>query len=122
MLILAVHGSRDEGWRASVKKVVEALQADVGPDRVQLAYMDCAPPSIEDVVSAAVHAGVDSLRVLPLFIADEGHVNRDIRPVVEGLRETYTSVRVEMLPAVGQHPLFRELLATIVAEEGKEEP
>ena len=117
MLILVAHGSYDPRWRASVEKLTESLQGELGPDKVQLAYMDCTPPTLEDVVSSAVHTQVNSIRVLPLFVTDEGHVDRDIRPVVEQLRRDHESARVELLPAVGQHPLFRELLARIAVNE-----
>jgi sirohydrochlorin cobaltochelatase len=116
MLILVAHGSHDPNWRASVEQVTESLQADLGQDRVQLDYMDCTPPTLEDVVSEAVQAGVARMRVLPLFLANEGHVDRDIRPMVEQIREIHRSVEVELLPAVGQHRPFRELLAKIAIE------
>ena len=117
MLIIVAHGSRDPNWRASVESLAESLEADVGPDRVRLAYMDHTPPALEDVVSEAVGRGVVRVRVLPLFLANEGHVDRDIRPVVERLRAIHRSVEVTLLPALGQHRAFREFLAKIALEE-----
>jgi sirohydrochlorin cobaltochelatase len=116
MLIIVAHGSHDSSWRASVERVAESLQADLGPDKLQLAYMDCTPPTLDDVVSDAVEAGVRQIRVLPLFLADEGHVNRDIRPAVEAVRAAHPSVEVNLLPAVGQNRSFREMLAKIAIE------
>ncbi len=116
MLILVAHGSRDPNWRASVERLTDSLQADLGPDAVRLAYMEIASPTLDDVVSEAVQKGVVRIRVLPLFIANEGHVDRDIRPAVERLQTANKSVELELLPAVGQHPLFRDLLATIAVE------
>lgn len=117
MLILVAHGSLDPKWRASVERLSESLQADLGPDRVRLAYMDHTPPTLDDVVSEAERRGVARVRVLPLFLANEGHVDRDIRPMVDELRRVHRSVEVELLPAVGQHRLFQELLAKIAEEE-----
>ena len=117
MLILVAHGSRDPSWRASVERVTEQLQADLGSDSVRLAYMDLSPPTIDDVVDQAVQAGAVRLRVLPLFLANEGHVDRDIRPMIDRLRKLHQSVDIELLPAMGQHPLFREFLAGIAADE-----
>jgi sirohydrochlorin cobaltochelatase len=117
MLILVAHGSRDSKWRASVERLTESLQADVGPDRVRLAYMDRTPPTLDDVVSEAVLRGVARVRVLPLFIANEGHVDRDIRPVVDRLAKTHQTVEVELLPALGEHGAFREFLVKVALEE-----
>jgi sirohydrochlorin cobaltochelatase len=117
MLILMAHGSRDPRWRASVERLIEAVRADVGPDRVRLAYLGCAPPTLPDVVADAVRAGATRIRVLPLFLADAGHVEREIRPMVARLCASHRPVAVELLPPVGQHPLFQALLGRIAAEE-----
>jgi sirohydrochlorin cobaltochelatase len=121
MLIIVAHGSLDPNWRASVESLAESLEADVGPDRVRLAYMDHTPPTLDDVVSEAVQKGVGRVRVLPLFLANEGHVDRDIRPEVDRLRKTHRSVEFELMPAVGQHRSFREMLAKIAVETGEAE-
>jgi len=97
--------------------MIESLQAELGPDRVRLAYMDHTPPTLDDVVAEAAQRGVARVRVLPLFLANEGHVDRDIRPGVERVSRAQRTVGVELLPAVGQHRFFREMLARIAAEE-----
>jgi sirohydrochlorin cobaltochelatase len=122
MVIFVAHGSRNPKWRASIEAVIESLQADLGRDEVGLAYMDYTSPTLVDVASEAVHAGATSIRVLPLFLAEEGHVDRSIRPMVDRLRETFVTVAVELLPPVGQHQGFRELLHEIVAASAATAP
>lgn len=116
MLILVAHGSPDPNWRASVESMTQALQAGVGPDRVRLAYMDHTPPTLGDVVAEAAQTGVIRVRVLPLFLANEGHVDRDIRPVVNELRRVHPTMDIEFLPALAHHPAFREFIAALAAE------
>jgi sirohydrochlorin cobaltochelatase len=70
-----------------------------------------------EVVSKAVQQGIKRIRVLPLFLTAEGHVTRDIHPLVEEARESYADVVLELLPPVGQHPMFLELLKTIAIRE-----
>ena len=116
MLIIVAHGSHDPSWRASVESVVESLQAELGVDRLRLAYMECTPPTLDDVVAEAVQAGIRQIRVLPLFLADQGHVNRDIRPAVEAVRAARPAADIDLLPAMGQHRFFREMLGKITLE------
>ncbi len=116
MLILIAHGSPHPAWRASVEELVESLQADLGEDRVRLAYLQCAPPTLGDVAAEAVRAGARAIRVLPLFLAEAGHVQRDIHPLVEQLRQADPSVEVTILPPLGRQPLFRELLREIASQ------
>jgi len=117
MLIAVAHGSRNPAWRASVEQQFEALQADMGAESIRLAYMELSPPTLLDVVREAVQHGTKRIRILPLFLAADGHVDRDIRPVVDQIREAFDSVDIELLAPLGQQPLFRELLRTIATEE-----
>lgn len=117
MLIALAHGSRNLEWRRSVERQFELLQTELGSDSVQLAYMELAPPSLMDVVEAAVQHGVKSIRVLPLFLAAEGHVIKDIEPLVKHVRESFDGVVVELLAPVGQHPTFRDLIRTIALQD-----
>lgn len=119
MLILIAHGSRDPNWRAAAERLTESLQARVGPDAVRLAYLQCTPPTLMEVVVAAVEAGVRKIRVLPLFLTDEGHVTRDIQPLIERVRATHQKAKIELLPAIGQQPKFVDFLCEIARQAGE---
>ena len=117
MLIVIAHGSRSPAWRASVERQVEMVLAELEPDALRLAYMELSPPTLRDVVSEAAQRGITSVRVLPLFLAADGHVEKNVRPLVEEARAAFSSVDIELLPPLGQHRLFRELLRTLTVEE-----
>lgn len=120
MLILIAHGSRNERWRASVERIVAAVDGGGAAASLRLAYMDCTPPTLMDVATRAVAAGERTLQVLPLFLAEEGHVDRDVRPLVDEVRRAVPdSVRVELMDPVGQQPEFIDVLARIAARVRK---
>jgi len=116
VLIAVAHGSHNAAWRTAVERVVRSLVPELGADAVRLAYMECTPPTLHDVVAEAAGRGITKVRVLPLFLADEGHVDRDIRPLVDDVRTAFGDLEVELMPAVGQHALFRTLLRGIAEE------
>ena len=113
MLVLVAHGSRDPAWRASVESIVEALEEELGPQRVALAYMDCSPPTLMDVVSAGAEAGIKEFHVLPLFLAPQGHVDKDVAPMTREVQDAYPELHVKMLPPLGQQVEYREALGRI---------
>ena len=116
MLILIAHGSHSPEWRASVEHVVQEVQSKLGErNTVRLAYMDCTPPTLLNVATEAVRVGISHIRVLPLFLANEGHVERDVRPLVDQARRAHPHLDVGLLPAMGQHPAFVKLLYEIAA-------
>jgi len=117
MLIALAHGSRNPEWRSSVEQQFELLSAELGSDKLQLAYMDLSSPTLMDVVEASVQHGVTKIRVFPLFLAVEGHVTKDVQPLLEEVRAAFGSVDVELLPPLGQQPMFLDLLRSLAAEE-----
>jgi len=113
MLILVAHGSRDPRWRASVEQVVASLGVSTVRETVRLAYMDFTPPTLLDVAREAFLSGERNLWVLPLFLATEGHVERDVKPLVEAVRAALDGVEITLLAPFGQQAEFREALARI---------
>ena len=115
-LVLMVHGSRDPRWRAPFEHLLGKLRGELGEERVALAYMEFAAPSLMDVAGRAIRNGITSLRILPLFLAAGAHVDRDIPSQVEGLRAQYGQLHIELLPPVGEDPRFADLLLQIARE------
>lgn len=110
MLIFIAHGSRNPNWRASIEEMIKPLQRQFGENRVHLAYMECSPPTLQDVAECAIRDGAQKLSIVPLFLTNEGHVDRDIRPVVNRIQADNDTIAVELLPPVGHHELFGKLL------------
>jgi siroheme synthase-like protein len=115
VLILVAHGSRNPEWNAALEELVAGVAARVG-GRVRLAHSQFASPSLEEAVDRAAGDGARHLAVLPLFMTTLGQVDRLISPVVARLQQRHPDVQVELLPPVGQHQAFQELLVDLVQE------
>lgn len=117
LLVLVAHGSRDPAWGRPLEALARSIEERTGPGTVRLAYSQFATPTLPDVVGHAAAAGIRQIRVLPLFMTAGGHVDRDIRPVVDELRRAHDeTIDVELLPPVGELPAFRILLAELARE------
>ena len=103
-LILFAHGSLEPRWCATFQVLEMQLQAKCGVDAVRLVYMEFIGPTLTDAVAEAARDGVTHLRLLPLFLAAGAHVERDIPEQVAALWVDYPTVRIEVLPILGQHP------------------
>lgn len=113
MLVLIAHGSRDPEWRASLEFLTNAVQTGSPAENVRLAFMQFAGPTLPEVVEEGVAQGVRSFHLLPLFMASAGHVDKDIRPLVEELAQRFPETTLELLDAVGENPLFHGLIQNI---------
>ncbi len=54
-------------------------------------------PTLPEVVAEAVRSGQTDLRLLPLFMASAGHVDKDIKPLVDELARSYPGVEAGAL-------------------------
>jgi sirohydrochlorin cobaltochelatase len=115
-LILLAHGSPDLRWRAPFEKLTETLRAACGAERVRLAYLEFTSPTLYEAASAAARAGFCHLRILPLFMAGGGHVDRDIPVQVEQLAWELPEVVIDILPPAGEDPRVVAAIGDIVAE------
>ena len=113
MLILLAHGSRDPGWRDSLEGLAETVRAQIPSEEVRVAFMQFEGPALPDVVEDAVRSGHTVLRLLPLFMASAGHVDKDVKPLVEKLALAHPGVHFELMTPVGENPLFPGLIADI---------
>jgi len=116
MLILIAHGSRDPLWRASLEGLTQKVGAGLPSEEVRLAFMQFGGPTLPEVVREAVVGGSNHLRLLPLFMASAGHVDKDIKPLVEELSQAHPEATLELLAPVGENPLLPGLLLEILTE------
>jgi len=115
-LILFAHGSNDPRWRAPFEKLERELAAELGRDRVALAYMEFVGPTLLDAAADAVRDGVNVFRVLPLFLSAGAHVAQDIPAQAAQARRQFPQLTVEVLPPIGEDNRFVELIKQVTRE------
>jgi sirohydrochlorin cobaltochelatase len=122
MLILLAHGSHDPRWRGAMEQMMSQLQAESCTQDIQLAFMQCAPPTLEDTLEIARRAGARHVRVLPLFLTRCGHVERTVCPMVAAIQARFEDIEIELLAPLGEHASFLTLLRAIAAGDADARP
>lgn len=117
MLILIAHGSRDPNWRGSLESLTQEVRSASPEGGVGLAFMQFEGPTLTEVVEESWKEGVRAFRLLPLFMASAGHVDKDIRPLVDALAQRFREGRFETLAPVGENPLFHDLIKRIALND-----
>jgi sirohydrochlorin cobaltochelatase len=115
-LILFAHGSEDPRWRAPFERMERRLRDALGDDQVRLAYMEYSEPTFRQVADDSVQAGFQALRVLPLFLAGGAHMAKEVPQQVEEVRQVHPDLKMEVLPCIGEHPGFFELIGKIARD------
>jgi len=101
-LVLFAHGARDPEWAGPIRRVRESILAMQPDTRVELAFLEFMAPTLADAVATLVADGVERIAVLPMFIAQGGHLKRDVPELIAALRQSHPAVVIELAAAVGE--------------------
>lgn len=112
-IVLMAHGSRDPRWREPFQRLAARMGEALGAERVRLAYMEFASPTLDDVADEAVADGRRQLAILPLFMAGGGHVAHDIPAQARAASARHPGLAIEILDPVGEDERVIEAMVSI---------
>lgn len=84
--------------------VREAILTRAPGARVELAFLELMSPELVPCVDGLVAEGIRHIVVVPLFIAQGGHLKRDLPLLLEELRMRHPGLRLDLSPPVGEIP------------------
>lgn len=100
-LILFGHGARDPEWAIPLQAIQGRVRLARPDAIVEMAFLEFMAPNLPERVGELVARGVGRITVLPMFIAQGGHLKRELPGLVEALREQYAGVQIVLTPAIG---------------------
>ena len=115
-IVLFAHGSRDPLWHKPMEAVAEQIRQKEPAASVACAYLELSQPDLPTAVAALVTQGVQSVRIVPMFLGVGKHAREDLPVLVQALRNTYPQLALSLQKAVGENPKLVDLLAQIALE------
>jgi len=101
-LVLFAHGARDAQWSEPFRAMQKAV-ASRRPDlTVKLAFLEIMQPSLGDCVAALAGDGHQRIVIAPLFLAQGGHLKKDLPRLLKELGMKLPAVDVSVLPPIGE--------------------
>ena len=113
-IILFAHGARDPEWASPLRRVRAAVRAQAPELRVELAFLELLTPGLLDSAESLLAEGFELIVVLPMFIAQGGHLKHDVPRLIDELRERNPQARIEMSCAVGEAESIVQAMAAHV--------
>ena len=101
-LILFAHGARDPEWANPMRRVAAAVRQRDPALRVELAFLEFMSPDLAGCAQALVGEGYDEIAIVPMFIAQGGHLKNDVPLLLDELRRQHPDVRFVLAPPVGE--------------------
>ena len=100
-ILLFAHGARDPSWGAPFHRIVARLTARQPAIRVELAFLELMAPDLASAVAQFVAEGITQVTVVPLFLAQGGHLKEDLPKLLENVRRHHPELRIEATSAIG---------------------
>jgi sirohydrochlorin cobaltochelatase len=111
-IVLVAHGSRDPEWSLPFERIAISLAQKLPAVSVGLAYLEHGP-SLDETVTALVAKGVGSIRVVPVFLGQGGHVKEDLPRLVAQSERAGLSLRLDK--PIGEQPQVIEAIAAAIS-------
>jgi len=101
-LILFAHGAREPLWVEPFETLAKRVKARAPNTPVRLAFLELMSPDLESAAAELIAEGVDSVRIVPVFFGQGGHLRRDLPELVGSLRARYPEVAFNCAQPVGE--------------------
>jgi sirohydrochlorin cobaltochelatase len=111
-IVLIAHGSRDPEWSRPFERIAASLAQKLPAVSIGLAYLEHGP-SLDETVAALVAKGVASIRVVPVFLGQGGHVKDDLPRLVS--QSARAGVSVVLDKPIGEQPEVIEAIASAIS-------
>lgn len=101
-LVLFAHGARDAQWSDPFRAMQKAV-AKRRPDlTVELAFLEIMQPTLADCVARLAGDGHRRIVIAPLFLAQGGHLKKDLPRLLKELGAKHPGSDVSVLPPIGE--------------------
>ena len=103
-IVLFAHGARDAEWAAPFCSIQKQLQAARPEVQVALAFQDFMTPTLDAAVAQSAAQGAKRVVLVPLFMAQGGHLKQDLPVLVGKIRAQHPQLDLQVMPAIGDAP------------------
>ena len=113
-LLIAAHGSRLSSSNDELQLLVEKVSAnlDVAFDGVEVAFLEFASPSIDNVLVEFFKSQATEVVVLPYFLSAGIHVMNDIPREIQKALDQWPDKKITVLPHIGA----LDTMASVIVE------
>jgi len=110
-IILFAHGARDPEWAAPFHRVAARLREASPNLPVQLAFLELMQPALADAVAGMAADGITRITLVPLFLAQGGHLKEDLPRLLDDVRRSHPGVTIDVTQAIGDSEALTAAIA-----------
>ena len=100
-ILLFAHGARDPSWAEPFRRIVVRLGQKQPGIRVELAFLELMHPTLDSAIAGLAAEGIGHVTVVPLFLAQGGHLKQDLPRLLDDIRRHHPALRIDITTAIG---------------------
>jgi sirohydrochlorin cobaltochelatase len=101
-VVLFGHGARDREWARPMERTQAQLRANEPDLVVELAFLEFMSPTLGETIDRLVADGATEITVVPMFLAQGGHLKNDVPELVAAAQSRYPACTIRQALAVGE--------------------
>ena len=101
-IILFAHGARDPNWAEPLHQLQRITAERMPQALVVTAFLEHMSPALEEAADGLIARGITELSVVPVFIAQGGHLREDLPRRVDALKARHPAIPVFVAPPIGE--------------------
>ena len=110
-IILFAHGARDPEWAVPFRRIAARLRAARPDLPVRLAFLELMQPALADAVAGMAADGIKRITLVPLFLAQGGHLKEDLPRLLDDIRRSHPGVTIDVTQAIGDSEVLTAAIA-----------
>jgi sirohydrochlorin cobaltochelatase len=115
-ILIFAHGARDPEWARPFEHLRDEVATRAPGTEVVVAYLEFMQPPLGEAIEHLVANGAREIDVVPAFMAQGGHLKRDLPVLIESARVKHAGVNFILRPALGEAPGVIAAMARHIAE------
>ena len=110
-IILFAHGARDPTWAEPFRRIAARLGHKQSGLRVELAFLEIMQPDLTSSVAGLAGEGIRHITVIPLFLAQGGHLKQDLPRLLADIRSRHRTLQIDVTSAIGDSQDLTDAIA-----------
>ena len=110
-ILLFAHGARDPSWAEPFRRITARLGRKQSDLRVELAFLEIMQPDLASAVAGLAGEGIGHITVIPLFLAQGGHLKQDLPRLLADIRSLHPTLRIDVTSAIGDSEDLTDAIA-----------
>lgn len=119
VMVLFAHGARDPEWARPVEAVANLVRERFPDRRVEVAFLEFMKPTLSESIAQVLAIGSSTadirIHILPFFIAQGGHLRKELPEMLDALRQQYPGQVFNLLPPLGELPTVQAAMAEAIS-------